>query len=476
MPSPAAAARCLFCAGFMALVSFACRAPAPSSRVAGESAAACEDRKRAFVELVRKLPERSLNASIRADLPETTLGAVPGNAPVIEISEPRVVVDDVPVAAAGLAERLQAVRAWGAAHVPQAGSKPVVYLAAARDTDVETLRAYLAALPETLEPRLLVGTVALSSSAGGEGAAAESPATRLLAERDPAARRAIAEEGYRESSSCPEFARAVESSALSEPKRRWPALRAALLDAVPKCRCGDLDTVQLERLLSAEQRAGASTLGLLPLGFLRDVRCGASMPLRSIGKLVLQMERFDREFAGQFGKDAVEFNDVLAHERLLGYFCEALPGETLAAEQRKRATLYLRRGGEACEGWRFEPLSPGAPMGTFRRLSGGPPLSVHYWQAAEEIKLFGPVPEPATKPTDQHDWACQTTQRLISVDARSVQLESGFWFFDEAACRNATPDRARPLTGCFATLGEPLPAADAQPPAVGAKASAPRAQ
>ena len=476
MPCPVATVRSLSCAGFLALVGVACRAPAPNSRVAAESATACEDRKRAFVELVRKLPERSVNASIRADLPESTLGAVPGNAPVIEISEPRVVIDAVPVTAPGLFERVQAVRAWGAAHVPAPGSKPVVYLAAARDTDVNTLRAYLAALPETLEPRLLVGTVALASEAGDEGEEVESPATRLLAERDPAARRAIAEEGYRQSSSCPEFAHAVESSASLDPERRWPALRAALLDAVPKCRCGDLDTVHLERLLSAEQRAGASTLGLLPLGFLRDVRCGASMPLRSIGKLVLQMERFDREFAGQFGKDAVEFNDVLAHERLLGYFCEALPGETLAAEQRRRATLYLRRSGEPCEGWRFEPLSPGAPMGSWRRVSGGPPLSVHYWQAAEEIRLFGPVPEPATKPTDQHDWACETTQRLVSVDGRSIQLESGFWFFDEAACRSATPDRARPLTGCFATLGEPLPAADPKPPAAGAKAPSPRPQ
>jgi hypothetical protein len=475
MQSPMIAVRFLFCAAFLAFVSFSCRAPAPSSRVVAEPAAACEERQRGFLELVRKLPERSLNASIRVDLPETTLGAVPGNAPVIEISQSRVVIDSMPVAASGLAERVQAVRVWGAAHVPASGSKPVVYLAAARDTDVETLRAYLAALPETLEPRLLVGTVALAPKAG-EGTEQETPAARLLATRDPAARRAIAEEGYREASSCPEFARAVESSAAVGPEGRWPALRAALLEAVPKCRCGDLDTVQLERLLSAEQRAGAATLGLLPLGFLRDVRCGASMPLRSIGKLVLQMEQFDREFAGQFGKDAVEFNDVLAHERLLGYFCEALPGETLAAEQRRRATLYLRRSGESCEGWRFEPLSPGAPMGTWRRVSGGPPLSVHYWQAAEEIKLFGPVPEPATKPTDRHDWACETTQRLVSVDARSIQLENGFWFFDEAACRSARPDRASPLTGCFATLGEPLPAPDAKQPARDVKAPAPRSQ
>jgi hypothetical protein len=192
------------------------------------------------------------------------------------------------------------------------------------------------------------------------------------------------------------------------------------------------------------------------------------MPLRSIGKLVQQMERFDHEFAGRFGKDAVEFDDVFSNERLLEYFCNALPGETLAAQQRKRATVYLRRGGTVCEGWRFEPLAPGAPMGTWRRVSGGTsdPLSVHYWQAAEEIRLFGPVSEPGSKPTDEREWACQEKLRLIGVEARSVELEGGRWFFDEEACRLAPAPPLR-STGCFTTLGDGAAAVVDKEPAAG---------
>ena len=428
----------------------------------------CEARQARFVEFLSKLPERPVNASIRADLPESTLGAVPGSAPVIEITAGALVIDGQPVRSTALPERIEAVRAWSAAHALGPAGKAVVYVAAAHETDVRTLRAFLAALPESFDPRLLVRTLpspatvptrARHSAPQGEGDAtpgAAALAERLLSERDPKARRALAEQGYRNYSRCPDLAAAVESVSALDPQSRWPALRSRMTEAVPRCRCSDLDTPSLERLLSAEHRAGASTLGVLPLAFLRDVRCGASMPLRSIGKLVRQMEDFDREFAGQFAGDAVQFDDVLGSERLLGYFCGALPGETLAAEQRQRATVYFRRSaGGSCEGWRFEPLSPGAPMGTFRRISpSGNPLAVHYWQAAEELRLFGPVPEPATKPTDPGTWACDGNQRLRSVDARSIELENGRWFFDEAACRDAALDVARPMTGCFATLGE----------------------
>jgi hypothetical protein len=455
---PRPALELLLVATIPALV--ACRAPEPSSAVPGETPAACEARQQALLSFIEGLPERSVHASRAIDLPESTLGAVPGNAPVIEISESALVLDSRPVAAGTLEERVAAVRTWAAAQPAVTGARASIYVAAARDTDVKTLRAYLAALPEAVEPRLLVGAVAHRSSREPGNAAGEAQVLveSLLAERDPAERRRLAEQGYRRFSSCAALGNAVEGVAALDAQRRWPALRSALATAVPACRCGELDTDSLERVIAAEQRAGASTLGLLPLAFLRDVRCGASMPLRSIGKLVQQMERFDREFSGQFGKDAVQFDDVLAKERLLGYFCGALPGETLAAEQRQRATLYLRRNGETCEGWRFEPLAPGAPMGTWRRVSGASagPLAVHYWQAAEEIRLFGPA--DATKATDTRDWACDTTERLTGVDDHSVHLESGRWFFDEAACRSAPAEQAR-LTGCFTTLGELPPAA-----------------
>jgi hypothetical protein len=430
--------------------------------VADETPAACEARLRGFSEFVKALPERAVNAAIRADLPESTLGAVPGTAPVIEISEAALVIDGEPSSATSLSERAAALNAW-ALRTPGSDAR-VVYVAPARETDVRTLRAYLAALPARFEARLLVGTVQESAPPGVDGGRAEELARGLLSARDPAARQAIAKVGYAEFSSCAAFDRAVAGVEHLSSATRWSALRAAVASALPRCSCGELDSHGLERVLAAEQRAGASTLGVLPLEFLRDQRCGASMPLRSIGKLVQQMERFDVEFAGQFQDDRVEFDDVLANERLLTYFCDALPGETLAAEQRARATLYLRRDGAACEGWRFEPLSPGAPMGTFRRVSGPnpAPLAVHYWQATEELRLFGPVSGDASKPTDQRSWPCDQTTKLTAVDARSIELEAGRWFSDEASCQRAPAEPPR-APGCFSTLGNE-PAATTESP------------
>jgi hypothetical protein len=430
----------------------ACRPQAAGAPAApAESRAACEERKRGFVEFVQRLPERSVSAAVRADLPESTLGAVPGTAPVIELSGGQLSADGVKLGGRDVAERAAALASWVAAH-PPAGARPVLYVAASRDTDVKTLRAHLEGIPEHVELRLLVGTVAAESTPG-EGSPATGVAERLLAERDPALRREIAAEAYGRFASCDAFSTAVESVAAAGAHARWPALRRALIQAVPACDCGALDSKSLEAVLVAEQRAGASTVGVLPLEFLRDPRCGASMPLRSIGKLVAQMENFDREFAGQFRDDAVEFDDVLANERLLNYFCDALPGETLAAAQRERATVYLRRAGDVCEGWRFEPLSPGAPMGTWRRVANGgePPLAVHYWQAAEEIRVFGPVVDAGSKPTDRGDWPCDQSLKMVGVDRRSIELEGTRWFFEAGACRDAPPARAAP--GCFGSLG-----------------------
>jgi hypothetical protein len=227
-----------------------------------------------------------------------------------------------------------------------------------------------------------------------------------------------------------------------------------MLHAAPGCRCSDLDTESLQQIASAERRAGAAGLGYLPASFLRDERCGASMPRRALKKLVQQIEAFDAEFSGAFQKDALTFEEVLKDERLLNYFCNALPGETLAAQQRARATLYWRfPGTTACQAWRFEPLAPGAPMGTWRRVPapGAPPLAFHYWQAAEEIKLFGPVPDGAeSKPTDERDWQCKQNYRLTAVDERSIQTDTGHWFLDEASCR-AAPEEPSAAT-CVSTL------------------------
>jgi hypothetical protein len=89
-------------------------------------------------------------------------------------------------------------------------------------------------------------------------------------------------------------------------------------------------------------------------------------------------------------------------------------------------------------------------MGTFRRVAtGGGALAFHYWQAAEEIRLFGPLDAAApSKPTDRRDWTCDNNQRLTGVDGHSVAFERGRWFFDAAACRAAGPSDT--FGGCAA--------------------------
>jgi hypothetical protein len=104
------------------------------------------------------------------------------------------------------------------------------------------------------------------------------------------------------------------------------------------------------------------------------------MPLRSLARLLEQIEEFDAEFAGRYGDDAIRFETVVTNDRLLVQFCDALPGETLAALEKSRRTVWMRLASGACEGFTFEPLSPGAPMGTLRRTqpASAAPLAFHY--------------------------------------------------------------------------------------------------
>ena len=88
-------------------------------------------------------------------------------------------------------------------------------------------------------------------------------------------------------------------------------------------------------------------------------------------------------------------------------------------------------------------------MGTLARAAPGAPLQFHYWQATEELRLFGPVdPARPSKPTDTRDWPCESTVRFVGIDARSVELAHGRWFFDEPACAASPP--AAGLEGCVA--------------------------
>jgi hypothetical protein len=192
-------------------------------------------------------------------------------------------------------------------------------------------------------------------------------------------------------------------------------------------------------------------------------------------QLLDEIDEFDAEFSGDWKEDALVFEQVVTDERLLNYLCVALPGETLAALQRKSATVYWRaEGSSSCQAWRFEQLSRGAPMGTWRRVNPElPPLAIHYRQGAEEIRLFGPAAS-GTTPTDAGPWMCNQDVKMSGIEPHSIQLEGGgTWFMDEASCKAAPVTSAMP--GCIGRLaaGLPIPAAVAPAPATEADSALP---
>jgi hypothetical protein len=417
-----------------------------------ESAQACEARRDRFIAFLQALPERSVAAAGFVDLPLATVGMSPGTGPVLQLSPNQVLLDGQPLRETALDARVRRVSSWLAEKVQAATpGKSALYVAASADLDIHTLRLYLAAVPETLALKLLVRTSATSS---GDPARAKPEALQLahelLAEQNPERRAVRSLKAYRSFSTCTAFDEAVSASPVTPLGQTWQARRSAMIEASSRCHCSELDTDSLQQIASAEQRAGAAGLGALPADFLRDHRCEAAMARRSVGKLVKQMEAFDAEFAGDWQNDALRFQEVLADERLLNYFCNALPGEALAALQRDKSPIYFRpAGAKACQAWRFEPLAPGAPMGTLRRTgSQQSPLAFHYWQAAEELRVFGPVPEDApTKATDQREWPCEQKYRLVSVDSHSIETETTRWYLDERACL-AGPSKDD-SAGCF---------------------------
>jgi hypothetical protein len=106
-------------------------------------------------------------------------------------------------------------------------------------------------------------------------------------------------------------------------------------------------------------------------------------------------------------------------------------------------------------------------MGTWRRAASASHagLAFHYWQAAEEIRVFGPVEAASpSKPTDARDWACEQTHHLTGIDDSFLQLDSGRWFFDDATCRKSTDEGARSFP-CTSAPKPADPGASAEPPA-----------
>jgi hypothetical protein len=422
-----------------------CQSHAAFAPQTHDTPAACEEHKAGLVALVAAMPERSLGTDFHTELPESTLGVAPGTGPVLELTETTQALDGETLDGAAWAARAKTLPDHG-----------VLYVAAAPDVTIGALRAAILPVAPSVGLKLLVRvrSAALPAEAGTP-ARAQQIATRLLTEHDPAVQKTLAEQGFAEFSNCPALASAVTTAGTAPPKARWSTLHAELGRSLPACACGSFDAAALRALVTAEQRAGTATLGALPLDFVRDERCEASMGLRSVKRLLEQMERFDTDYAGKITDDAVRFEQVITSDRLLVQFCDALPGETLATLERKKATMYWRvAGSPECEAWTFAPLAPGAAMGTWRRAAGtqGPAAAFHYWQAAEEIAVFGPASaDPPSKPTDARDWTCRMNFKLIGIDADSVQLESGRWFFNEAACR-ASNDAAV-QSGCLATQG-----------------------
>lgn len=410
----------------------------------------CGQHQQELVSFVQALPDRALSVSTPIDLPESIIGEVPGAGALLEIDENFARFDGVDVAGRTPAERAHAVGPKLLAFFANEAARDL-YVATPRNTEVEELRSYLGQVPSKVKVRLLVRMPASSSevpSAEDSEAEARELASKLLSERDPATRAALSRQAFERFARCKAVHDAAEQVAQLPADRRWLALREALIRALPACRCSELAPESLKHIVVAEQRAGMATLAALPFGFVRDARCGASMPLRSIGKLLQQMERFDQEFAGSFQPDAVSFEKVLTDDRLLNTFCNALPGETLMALAKGRGTVYFKTGAaESCEAFRFEPLSPGAPMGTLHPV-GAKGSSFHYWQGAEELRVFGPIGPGPSKPTDEREWPCDHNLKLTSVDADSVELEQGRWFFSEAACRTAPSSAV--VNACYA--------------------------
>src|SRR5690606_22913714 len=101
----------------------------------------CAAGKGELLALLERLPTRALAAPTRVPLPESVLGRAPGSGPVLEIDGASASFDGQPVPGSTLEARVEALRSRTAAL-----SSGDVFVAAAPDVDVRTLRAYLSAL------------------------------------------------------------------------------------------------------------------------------------------------------------------------------------------------------------------------------------------------------------------------------------------------------------------------------------------
>jgi hypothetical protein len=406
------------------------------------SGPSCEQRQAQLVSVVKSLPEVVIAGPSHVALPQASLAGAYGQGTLLELDEPLVVFNGIKLVGNTQAERAEQLRAAALALPISQSSKPL-YVAAQAGTDIRSLNTYLSVLPEPFDIHL---TFVRPPTETSEDSSAY--ADKLLLERNPQARRRIAMEGYDEYSDCEVLDTALTTLEAEPETTRFGKLKAAIENTVPQCRCSDIDPDGLRLLVAAEQRAGNVAIGSSPGNFLRDVRCRASMPLRSVQQVLTDMERFEDEFSGSWDSTGLTFEQVVTNDRLLNYLCGAMPGEIYEAISADFASLFVRAATTpGCREFRLEPVARGAVFGTLRAVDN-PDQSFHYRLGGNDLRLFGPLPSAESSPTDGGPWACDKEHKLSASDATSLQVESGGrLFFTRSACEQAKGEDAS-LTTC----------------------------
>ncbi len=452
----------------LSMLSFAACSGAGARYASGPS---CEERQRQLVSVLQSLPDQTLNSPLSVPLPSAALAGAFGKGPVLEVFEARALFNGSEVPGTTQEERVKAL----ATAIPATTSASPLYVAATANVDIRTLQSYLAVVPDAYDLRLAFvrpteppGARADSDEPNSEDTAFSE---KLLLERDPAARRQIAASGYQEYSDCEAVDAAAAASATAPEATRWPTLKRAMIEAVPRCECADINPDGLRNLLAAEQRAGNVALGSMPAAFLKDVRCKASMPLRTVQQVLADVESFEVEFSGSWDETGVRFEEVVTNERLLNYLCSAMPGELFESVSAEFATVYLKTAkAPQCRAYRLEPVARGAVFGTLRSTdASATSASYHYRLGGNDLRVFGPLPSPESRATDEGPWACNKDLKLSSSDAHSIGVDGGGrLYFTQAACEAASTDSLFP--GCvfdpaLAPAAPPPVTSDAQPEA-----------
>lgn len=408
----------------------------------------CEERQTQLVSTLKTLPELVLTGPTNVPLPESSLAGAFGQGNVLEINEPLVVFNGTTLGGKTQSERVEQLRAAALA-IPTVTSGNPLYIAAFAQTDMRSLHNYLGALPESFDLRLTFLRPSPPETTTEEGDSAVY-ADKLLLERNPQARRRIAIAGYDEYSDCPAIDQAVKALENEPTASRFAKLKAALLRAVPQCPCSDIDPDGLRLLVAAEQRAGNVALGSSTANFLRDARCRASMPLRSVQQILTDVERFEDEFSGNWDATGVTFEQVVTDERLLNYLCNAMPGELFESASADFSSLFVRTlNAPECREFRLEPVARGAVFGTLRAVNN-PSQSFHFRLGGNDLRLFGPLPTAESRPTDPGPWACDKNHKLSASDSSYLQIESGGrLYFTRQACEQARMHEAVPSTCAF---------------------------